>query len=368
MLADVTPPEKRGATFGLMGAAFGLGFILGPAIGGLMAGLGTRAPFIAAAALAGLNALWISFRLPETLPAEQAPAVPLARGAYLRRVQAALPRRRRGALLIAAFLWQIGHIVYPATWAFWAELALGWDARAIGWSLAASGLAMGLAQVFVTGRVIARFGEARTVVIGMVVGGLSFLAYVFVTQSWMVYAIIAFGALQGLVYPSMNALLSRMTDASHQGALDGRHGEHRQHRRDHRPAGDDPGAGLRRRARRARRRLPARGLACRLRIAHRALRRGAAAQARRGERMTIEIHHFAAADGTKLAWHEPGEGPPVLLLHGLFSDARTNWIRFGHAAEIAGPGLPRDHAGPARAWAKRQAARSGLLSARHLGR
>ena len=68
VLADVTPPEKRGATFGLMGAAFGLGFILGPAIGGLMAGIGTRAPFIAAAALAGLNALWIFFRLRETLP------------------------------------------------------------------------------------------------------------------------------------------------------------------------------------------------------------------------------------------------------------------------------------------------------------
>ena len=71
VLADVTPPEKRGATFGLMGAAFGLGFILGPAIGGLLAGLGTRAPFIAAAALAGANAVWIATRLPETLPAER---------------------------------------------------------------------------------------------------------------------------------------------------------------------------------------------------------------------------------------------------------------------------------------------------------
>ena len=82
-------------------------------------------------------------------------------------------------------------------------------------------LAMALAQTFITGRAINRFGEARSVVIGMLVGGLSFLAYVFVTQSWMVYAIIVFSALQGLVFPSMNALLSRMTDASHQGALQG---------------------------------------------------------------------------------------------------------------------------------------------------
>ena len=125
------------------------------------------------------------------------------------------------ALLVAALLWQIGHTVYPATWAFWAGLAFHWDATMTGWSLAAAGLAMGLAQVFVTGRAIARFGEARTVVIGMVVGGLSFLLYVLVTQTWMVFAVIFFSALQGLVFPSINALLSRMTDASHQGALQG---------------------------------------------------------------------------------------------------------------------------------------------------
>jgi DHA1 family tetracycline resistance protein-like MFS transporter len=91
----------------------------------------------------------------------------------------------------------------------------------IGWSLAATGLAMAAAQVFVTGRAIARIGEERTVLIGMTVGGASFLAYVFVTRSWMVYPVIFVSALQGLVYPSVNALLSRMTDASHQGALQG---------------------------------------------------------------------------------------------------------------------------------------------------
>ena len=221
VLADVTPPERRGATFGLMGAGFGLGFILGPAIGGLLAGLGTRAPFIAAASIAGANALWMAFALPETLPAERRRPFRL-RDAHI--FGAFRPLFHAGgatALLLAALLWQIGHTVYPATWAFWAGLALHWNAAMTGWSLAASGLAMATAQVFVTGRAIARFGEARTVVIGMVVGGLSFLAYVFVTQSWMVFAIIFFSALQGLVFPSMNALLSRMTDASHQGALQG---------------------------------------------------------------------------------------------------------------------------------------------------
>jgi DHA1 family tetracycline resistance protein-like MFS transporter len=221
VLADVTPPEKRGATFGLIGAGFGLGFILGPAIGGLLAGFGTRAPFIAAASIAALNALWMAFWLPETLPPERRRPFRLRDANIFGAFRPLFHAGGATALLVAALLWQIGHSVYPATWAFWAGLALNWNATMIGWSLAASGLAMALAQVFITGRAIARFGEARTVVIGMIVGGLSFLAYVFVTQSWMVFAVIAFSALQGLVFPSMNALLSRMTDASHQGALQG---------------------------------------------------------------------------------------------------------------------------------------------------
>ena len=221
VLADVTPPEKRGATFGLMGAAFGLGFILGPAIGGLLAGLGTRAPFIAAASIAAANALWIAFWLPETLSPERRRSFDWRKANIFGAFKPLLVVGGIAPLLLAALLWQIGHTVYPATWAFWAELALHWNAATIGASLAASGLAMALAQTFVTGPVIKRFGEARAVVIGMVVGGLSFLAYVFVSQGWMVFVIIAFSALQGLVFPSMNALLSRMTDASHQGALQG---------------------------------------------------------------------------------------------------------------------------------------------------
>ncbi|HEY5710255.1 MAG TPA: MFS transporter [Allosphingosinicella sp.] len=221
VLADVTEPEKRGATFGLMGAAFGLGFILGPAIGGLMAGFGTRAPFIVAAALAGLNALWIALALPETLVLEKRRPFRWRDAHVFGAFRPLFHAGGAAPLLVAALFWQLAHFVYPATWAFWAGLALHWDAAMIGWSLAAAGLAMALAQTFVTGRAIARFGEARTVVIGMVVGGLSFLGYVFTTEAWMVYAIIFFSALQGLVYPSMNALLSRMTDASHQGALQG---------------------------------------------------------------------------------------------------------------------------------------------------
>lgn len=221
VLADLTPPEKRGATFGLMGAAFGIGFIVGPAIGGLLAGFGTRAPFIAAAVIAAANALWIAFWLPESLPVERRRPFDWREANVFGAFKPLFHAGGATAVLVAALLWQIGHMVYPATWSFWARLALNWNATAVGWSLAASGLAMALAQSFVTGPAIARFGEARTVIIGMGVGIVSFLAYVFVTQGWMVYVIIPLTALQGLVFPSMNALLSRMTDASRQGALQG---------------------------------------------------------------------------------------------------------------------------------------------------
>ncbi|MFW2852138.1 MFS transporter [Sphingomonas sp. TX0543] len=221
VIADVTPPEKRGATFGLVGAAFGAGFILGPAIGGLLSTLGPRAPFVAAACLALANATTIAFIMPETLPPERRRPFDWKRanvfGAFapLLRAGGATP------LLAAALLWQIAHMVYPATWAFYAEIALGWDGRAIGWSLAATGAAMMLVQIFLIGRAIKRFGEERTVLIGLAVGMVEFCLIAFATRGWEVYTLILFGALAGLVFPSINAILSSRVDATHQGALQG---------------------------------------------------------------------------------------------------------------------------------------------------
>lgn len=221
ILADVTPPERRGATFGLMGAAFGIGFIIGPAIGGLLAGLGPRAPFIAAALLAATNATWIFFTLPETLAAQHRRAFDWRRANPLGTFRPLFAMKGALPLLVVAFIWQLAHQVYPATWAFYAELAHGWDSRAIGWSLAASGTAMALVQIFVTGRAIAALGEVRTLMIGLVVATIAYAAYAVATQGWQVYVILTFGALQMLAYPSLNAMLSRRVDASNQGALQG---------------------------------------------------------------------------------------------------------------------------------------------------
>ena len=221
VLADVTPGKDRARVFGLMGAAFGGGFILGPALGGLLAEFGTRAPFIAAAALAGFNFLWILIGLPETLKREDRRKFDWRRANAFGTFAPLLKESRAVPLILASLLWQIAHQVYPSTWAFWAEIKFDWTPAQIGWSLAAAGLSMAIAQALITGRAVARFGEERAIVIGMLVGGTSFALYAFVPIGWMVYPIIFFSALQGLVYPSTNALLSQMTDASNQGALQG---------------------------------------------------------------------------------------------------------------------------------------------------
>jgi DHA1 family tetracycline resistance protein-like MFS transporter len=221
VLADVTPGKDRARVFGLMGAAFGGGFILGPALGGLLAELGTRAPFIAAAALAGFNFLWILIGLPETLKSEDRRKFDWRRANAFGTFAPLLKESKAVPLILASLLWQIAHQVYPSTWAFWAELRFDWTPAQIGWSLAAAGLSMAIAQAVITGRAVARFGEVRSIVTGMAVGGISFALYAFVPIGWLVYPIIFFSALQGLVYPSTNALLSQMTDASNQGALQG---------------------------------------------------------------------------------------------------------------------------------------------------
>ncbi|MBA4047544.1 MAG: tetracycline resistance MFS efflux pump [Sphingomonas sp.] len=220
-LADASTPEKRSTVFGWIGAAFGLGFIIGPALGGVLAGLGPQAPFLAAAALALANAIAMIVILPESLAPE------LRRPFDWRRanvVSAFAPLFKSGnaaPLLIAWFCWQVASMVYPATWSFWSAARFGWDATAIGWSLAFVGLVMASVQTFATGPIMARIGERRAAVIGLASGTGAFLSYIFITAGWQAYAVFLVSGLSALVFPAMNTLLSRMADASHQGALQG---------------------------------------------------------------------------------------------------------------------------------------------------
>ncbi|MGY4396760.1 DHA1 family tetracycline resistance protein-like MFS transporter [Sphingomonas sp. UYAg733] len=221
VLADVTPPEKRAGVFGFIGAAFGVGFIIGPAIGGLLADFGPRAPFVAAAVLALLNAVAMIVAMPETLAPENRRPFHLRDAHIVGAFRPLFAAGNAAPLLLAWFFWQLAHMVYPATWAFWAAIRFGWSPAEIGWSLAFVGLISVIFQGALSGRIIARIGERRALVVGLGSGGLTFLIFAFITASWQAYALFLLSALSGLVFPAMNGLLSRMVDPTRQGSLQG---------------------------------------------------------------------------------------------------------------------------------------------------
>ncbi len=220
-LADITPPEERAKRFGLVGAAFGLGFIIGPAIGGLLGEFGHRMPFYAAAAFSAANFLFGLFFFPETLPRENRRPFSLARANPVGALLAA--RKLRGVLGLAGILllWNVASMVYPATWAYFAIAQYGWSNRMIGISLALAGLSMLIVQGVVLGPVIRRLRERRTAMIGVSVAAVGYLGYAAVPYAWFGLTMIVMTALQALVQPSVTALMSKRAPADAQGEMQG---------------------------------------------------------------------------------------------------------------------------------------------------
>jgi DHA1 family tetracycline resistance protein-like MFS transporter len=220
-VADVTPPEKRAQAFGFVSSAFGLGFILGPGVGGMLGELGPRAPFFAAAALAGANFLFGLFVLPESLPQERRRtfswrrANPLGAVTMLRHYPAVLLY----ALAVVAYL--IGNNVYPSTWAFYTTARFNWSTGMIGVSLMLTGVAMALSQAFLTGRLAKRIGERRAAHFGLTIAATIAICYALVPQGWMVFPLLLIGGLQAVAYPALNALMSQRVPPNAQGELQG---------------------------------------------------------------------------------------------------------------------------------------------------
>jgi len=221
-VADITPPERRAQSFGLMGAAFGIGFILGPAIGGLLGTLGPRAPFLTAGIIALANATLGYFALPESLaPEKRRPfhwvrANPLGTLTQMRRYPVVL------LTLGALFLWQTAHQVLPSTWAFYTISKFHWTSSQVGYSLAFVGLVMAVAQGALT-RVLIPWlgGERRAAIAGMGAALLAYIGYALATEGWMMYVVGLSTFLFALTYPSMNAIASRQIPANAQGELQG---------------------------------------------------------------------------------------------------------------------------------------------------
>jgi MFS transporter, DHA1 family, tetracycline resistance protein len=221
-VADITEPARRAQSFGLMGAAFGIGFIVGPAIGGLLGDLGARAPFFTAGGIALANTALGYFALPESLPLRNRRPFHWARANPLGTLMQMHRYPVVGLMLAALLLWQLGHQVLPSTWAFYTISKFHWTSAEVGYSLAFVGALMATAQGALT-RVLIPWlgGERRAALAGMSAAVLAYLGYAFATAGWMMYVVGLTTFLFALTYPSMNALLSQRVPANAQGELQG---------------------------------------------------------------------------------------------------------------------------------------------------
>ena len=218
-IADMSPPDRKAQGFGLVGAAFGAGFVLGPVIGGVLAEFGTRAPFLAAAALAGANAVLAWAVLPETAPrATGAPRRSLNPFAAFR-AMGRLPGV--GRLLGLFFLYQVAFFVYPSVWAFFTAARFGWSPSMTGLSLAVFGIGIALVQGGLIRVILPWLGEARTVLFGIGFNACAFLAMAFVTDGTLALILTPLTALGAVVTPALQGMMSRTVPEDRQGELQG---------------------------------------------------------------------------------------------------------------------------------------------------
>jgi len=221
-IADLSPPDRKAQGFGLVGAAFGAGFVLGPVIGGLLAEFGTRAPFFAAAALAGANAFLAWAVLPETAPlagrAADAPRRSLNPFATFRAV-GRLPGV--GRLLLLFFLYQVAFFVYPSVWAYFTAARFGWSPSMTGLSLAVFGIGIAVVQGGLIRLILPVLGEVRTVLFGLAFNACAFLAMATVTNGTVALILTPLTALGAVVTPALQGMMSRSVSEDRQGALQG---------------------------------------------------------------------------------------------------------------------------------------------------
>lgn len=221
-IADISSPEDRAKNFGYIGAAFGLGFILGPALGGVLGEIDVRLPFFVAAGLAALNVVFGYFAVPESLSPENRRPFELIQAspfAALRRIGAfplLIP------LLVSLFITTTAQRGLEAIWVLYTEFRFGWTLTQATTSLVFVGVLFFAIQGFLVGPVVKKLGEWRTVIIGFFLSALSMSLYGLATNGWMVYPLVALYVLgNGLGGPALNAICSKTVHADMQGQLQG---------------------------------------------------------------------------------------------------------------------------------------------------
>ena len=220
-VADISTPENRAQNFGMIGATFGLGFILGPAIGGLLGELGPRVPFFFAAGLSLLNVLYGLLVLPESLahqyrrPFSWRRANPLGALSALRRFPVV------SGLVAVVALYQLAFQAMPSTWSFFTMHQFGWSEAEVGGSMAFTGVLMVIVQVVLVRRLVPRLGEYRCAMLGIGAAVFGYAVYAFAQVGWAMYAGMSLAALSGLVSPALNSVMSRQVGPEAQGELQG---------------------------------------------------------------------------------------------------------------------------------------------------
>ena len=220
-MADISKPEDKSANFGLIGAAFGMGFVLGPLMGGLLAEYGTRAPFWAAAVLAGANAIFGYFALPETVTDQIRRPFSLRRANPLGAFKHIGQLPGLGRLMGMSFIYGIAFFVYPSIWAYFGKLQFGWGPGMIGLSLGAFGIGIAIVQGVLIRLILARIGERNAVLLGLGVDVVAFVALGFVTNGWIALALTPLTALGSIAGPALQGIMSRTAPDDQQGELQG---------------------------------------------------------------------------------------------------------------------------------------------------
>jgi DHA1 family tetracycline resistance protein-like MFS transporter len=221
-IGDISDDTNRAKNFGLIGAAWGSGFTLGPVIGGFVAEtFDVRAPFFVAAALALANVAFGFFALPESLPVERRRKFEWARANPFGAFKSLTHLPMVAGLLFAVLLYQIAHDSLPAVWMFYTQHKFGWGPSETGWSLTFVGVMTVIVMGGLTGYVVPRLGERRAIVFGFLLMTFGFLGYALAPQGWMIYPAIVLGSLGGIANPAMQSVMSRQAGPSSQGELQG---------------------------------------------------------------------------------------------------------------------------------------------------
>jgi DHA1 family tetracycline resistance protein-like MFS transporter len=220
-IADVTPPEKRAAKFGMLGAAWGLGFVIGPALGGILGEQSPRLPFWVAGSLSLLNAAYGLFVLPESLPPERRSAFSWKKANPVGALDLLRSYPRLLGLAVVFMLYQLAHQVLPSVFVLYAGHRYGWKARDVGWCLAAVGVCGVIVQGGLVRPIVARIGERRSMLAGLVFGVAGFTIYALAATGRGIWIGIPVFAFMGLFGPAAMGLMTRAVDPTHQGRLQG---------------------------------------------------------------------------------------------------------------------------------------------------